>query len=135
MTVEHNYEWIRNGIIAENRAVRFCAPPLSPGSPPANLQDARTCQLVGASVLFFAPKETIRAEGRMPTLKRQIVASDLESKGFPFECLNCGNKPTPQSVVELGGDCEICGDSVVAYTVDTAQWILEHAPRVAREER
>ena len=58
-------------------------------------------------------------------LKRQITEEDLSDKGYPFECLNCGNKPIPQDVVKTGGECEICRDSIIAYTVDTAEYILK----------
>jgi hypothetical protein len=58
-------------------------------------------------------------------LNRPITEEDIKDKGYPFECNNCGNKPTPESVIKHGGDCEICGDTVIAYTVDTAQFILE----------
>ena len=59
-------------------------------------------------------------------LKRQPVAEDLKYKGFPFECDNCGNKPTPSQVIDNHGQCEICGDTIIAYTVDTAEYIVNH---------
>lgn len=61
----------------------------------------------------------------MKTLNRQVTEKDLEHKGFPFECLNCGNNPTPQDVIKHKGSCEICNDSVIAYTVDTAEYIIK----------
>jgi hypothetical protein len=61
---------------------------------------------------------------KMPKLNRPVEHSDLEDKGFPFQCENCGNKPTPSEVVEHNGSCAICGDSVIAYTVDTAEYII-----------
>jgi len=59
------------------------------------------------------------------SLKRPLTEQDLKNKGFPFECENCGSKPTPEQVMEHHGQCAICGDSVVAYTVDTAALILK----------
>lgn len=43
---------------------------------------------------------------------------------FPFECENCGHKPTAQQVIDSHGDCEKCGDTVITYTVDAAELIL-----------
>jgi len=51
--------------------------------------------------------------------------SDLKYKGLPFECENCGNKPTAEDVVKFKGACELCGESIVAYSVDTAELILK----------
>ena len=45
---------------------------------------------------------------------------------FPFECVNCGHKPTPQQVINHYGDCEKCGDTVMAFTVDTAEYIIQN---------
>lgn len=59
-------------------------------------------------------------------LKRPMCPYDLRDKGYPFECSNCGNKPTPRQVVDHDGDCEICGYSVVSYTVDVAKMILRN---------
>lgn len=58
-------------------------------------------------------------------LKRQITNEDLKDKGFPFECENCGNKPTPADVVRLSAVCDICGDSIIAYTLDTAELLVK----------
>ena len=52
---------------------------------------------------------------------------------WPFQCENCGHKPTPQDVVKHGGECEKCKDVVVAYTVDTAEVLL--AMMAARGEK
>jgi len=60
----------------------------------------------------------------MAKLKKQVTNKDLQYKGFPFECDNCGNKPTPQEVIKHNGECAICGDSIIAYTVDTAEYIV-----------
>ena len=60
----------------------------------------------------------------MMKLKRCITEEDLRHKGFPFECENCGNKPTPEDVVKYRGACGICNDHIVAYTVDTAEYII-----------
>lgn len=62
-------------------------------------------------------------------LNRLISENDLQHKGFPFECLNCGNKPIPQKALDNHGDCEICGDTITAYTVDTAEIILKFLPK------
>lgn len=48
---------------------------------------------------------------------------------FPFECENCGHKPTPQEVIANHGDCAKCGDTVIAYTMDTAELILSLSAR------
>lgn len=42
---------------------------------------------------------------------------------YPFECENCGHKPTAQSVIVHHGDCEKCRDTVITYSVDSAQCI------------
>ena len=60
----------------------------------------------------------------MPKLNRPITVDDITVKGFPFSCENCGNKPTPEKVLEHSGACEVCGDSIIAYTVDTAEYII-----------
>jgi hypothetical protein len=62
----------------------------------------------------------------MKTLNRPIRQEDLQPKGFPFACDNCGNKPTPQQVVDHHGDCEICGDTIITYTVDAAELLILH---------
>jgi transcription initiation factor IIE alpha subunit len=64
-------------------------------------------------------------EINMLKLNRPIRVKDIAAKGFPFACENCGNKPTPEKVVEHSGSCEICGDTIVAYTVDTAEYIIQ----------
>jgi len=61
----------------------------------------------------------------MAKLKKQVTNKDLQYKGFPFECDNCGNKPTPQEVIAHNGECAICGDSIIAYTMDTAECIIK----------
>jgi len=43
---------------------------------------------------------------------------------FPFECENCGHKPTPQEVLDHHGDCAKCRDTVITYTVDAAECIV-----------
>lgn len=48
----------------------------------------------------------------------------------PFECENCGHKPTAYKVVELRATCEKCGDSVITYTVDAAECIAQLHDRV-----
>jgi len=62
-------------------------------------------------------------------LNRPVNAEDIESKGFPFQCENCGNKPAPGKVIEYQGSCEICGDSIIAYSVDTAEYIVRMSER------
>jgi hypothetical protein len=52
---------------------------------------------------------------------------------FPFECENCGHKPTPQEVIDHHGDCSKCRDTVSTYTVDAAEYILASAISAARE--
>ena len=68
----------------------------------------------------------------MRTLTRKITESDIKDKGFPFECENCGSKPIPQDMIDHQGSCSICGDSVIAYTIDTADFILKQETREAR---
>ena len=41
-----------------------------------------------------------------------------------FECQNCGRKHTPSEVVEHKSSCVKCGDTVVAYSIDVAEYIL-----------
>jgi hypothetical protein len=40
----------------------------------------------------------------MKTFYRQLTRKDLEYKGFPFGCNNCGNHPTPQQVIDNAGE-------------------------------
>ena len=42
----------------------------------------------------------------------------------PFECLNCGYRPTPHEVVEQQGDCPKCQGTVLAHTVDVAEALV-----------
>jgi len=63
----------------------------------------------------------------MEKLNRPIQTTDLQEKGYPFACGNCGNRPTPEQVLEHRGDCEICGDTIITYTVDAAEYILPNA--------
>ena len=58
-------------------------------------------------------------------MKRPLVSKDLEDKGYPFECLNCGNKPTPLQVIDHHGVCEICEDVITTYTIDAAKLLIE----------
>ena len=58
-------------------------------------------------------------------LKRKLTEEDIKYKGFPFECSNCGNKPLPKEVISNAGNCAICEESIVAYSVDTAELILK----------
>jgi len=60
----------------------------------------------------------------MKKLNRPLTMDDIISKEFPFACENCGNKPTPEKVITFDGACEICGASVIAYTIDTAECII-----------
>lgn len=46
----------------------------------------------------------------------------------PFECENCGHKPTAKEVLDHHGDCAKCGDTVITYTVDAAECILRLSP-------
>lgn len=66
----------------------------------------------------------------MSRLNRAITEEDLRPKGFPFSCSNCGNKPTPKQIIERHGDCEICGDTIMVYTIDTAVLITQLATMV-----
>ena len=59
-------------------------------------------------------------------MNKQINIEALEDKGFPFQCENCGNKPTPQQVVDHDGDCEFCGDTIITFTIDTAEILLPY---------
>ena len=54
------------------------------------------------------------------TMKRPMTQEDLRDKGLPFACNNCGAKPTAEDVVRLNGDCDVCGDKIITYTIDTA---------------
>lgn len=46
-------------------------------------------------------------------------------KNTLFICDNCGFKPTLDKVVEFNATCEVCGDTIIAYTVDCAEAILK----------
>jgi len=69
---------------------------------------------------------TLNRQIIMIILNRQITVEDLRPKGFPFQCLNCGNRPTPEQVVQQQGACEICGDIITAYSIDTAEHLIAH---------
>lgn len=71
----------------------------------------------------------------MHKLNRQVRPEDLRNKGFPFECQNCGNKPLPQQVIDFHGDCEICGDTIVAYTIDVAEMIVKLLKEYEQNEK
>lgn len=43
---------------------------------------------------------------------------------FPFECENCGHKPTAQEVLDHHGDCSKCRDTVITHAVDAAECIV-----------
>ena len=43
----------------------------------------------------------------------------------PLECENCGRRPMPQDVIDYNGNCLGCGDNVIAYTIDTAEYIIQ----------
>lgn len=53
-------------------------------------------------------------------MKRPMTPTDLEDKGVPFACVNCGNRPTLDEVISGDCVCQLCGDAVIAYTLDTA---------------
>ena len=54
---------------------------------------------------------------------------------FPFECDNCGHKPTPQEVIDHHGACAKCGDSIVTFTVDAAEYIMAMNPNTGLKAR
>ena len=91
------------------------------------------------------PEQSIRELENVRTLCRGLVklhdfleqrfappqkssAAITPDKTFPFECDNCGHKPTAQEVVDYKGECVKCGDSVITYTVDAAECILQSQP-------
>jgi hypothetical protein len=51
------------------------------------------------------------------------------TRSWPFECDNCGHRPTPQEVVDLRASCKKCDDIIRAYTIDTAEVILDLLPK------
>jgi len=57
-------------------------------------------------------------------MKLYTAMARADGSPFPFECENCGHKPTPQEVLDHHGDCAKCRDTVIAYTVDAAECIL-----------
>jgi len=65
-------------------------------------------------------------------LRRPITTEDLKDKGVPFACTNCGSKPTLYEVILGDGFCQICGDEVIAYTVDTARMIKDLEAKVSK---
>lgn len=45
---------------------------------------------------------------------------------LPFGCSNCAYMPpSAQEVIDHNGDCVMCGDSILAFTTDTAQFIIQ----------
>jgi len=52
------------------------------------------------------------------------TAAGNGSTSSPFACDNCGHKPDAQEVIDHYGDCSKCGDTVKAFTVDAAEYIL-----------
>ena len=56
-------------------------------------------------------------------MKMPLNEEDLRDKGLPFSCNNCGRKPPLAEVLEHGAECQVCGDEVFAYTLDTAKVI------------
>ena len=54
---------------------------------------------------------------------------EAEEFPLPFECENCGFKPTAQEVLDHNAACPRCRDSVIAYTIDTAEYILKQRAR------
>ena len=77
----------------------------------------------------------------MSDSKTTSVSGDNLRKGAGelatvFECENCGHKPKPQEVVDHDGDCAQCGDTVIAYTMDTALALIAttRAPQQAAGE-
>ncbi len=65
--------------------------------------------------------EMMRGASKLPSAE----SVSAPSSAFPFACSNCGHKPTPQEVLEHHGDCAKCGDTVIAYTVDSAECIIK----------
>lgn len=55
----------------------------------------------------------------------------VDGAPFPFECDNCGHKATPQEVISQHGDCIKCGDTVIAFAVDSAECFLRLTQRIA----
>ena len=58
-------------------------------------------------------------------MKRKMTQEDLRDKGVPFVCNNCGARPTADDVVRLDGNCDVCGDEILAYTIEAAQMIIK----------
>ena len=58
-------------------------------------------------------------------MRRPMTPEDLRDKGLPFACDNCGAKPTAEEVVRLGATCDVCGDEIHAYAIDTAELIIK----------
>lgn len=59
--------------------------------------------------------------------------SAKDASPFPFQCENCGHKPTAQEVLDHHGDCAKCRDTVITYTVDAAACIVSQGHRPATE--
>lgn len=53
----------------------------------------------------------------------------------PFECQNCGHKPTPQEVTDRSGECVKCGDVIIAYTVDAAESLATLRDQLTQAQR
>ena len=68
----------------------------------------------------------------MSKMKRKITEEDLKDKDLPFACENCGNKPTTEDVLLHDVVCTICGETILAYTLDTA--LTLHKYETERDE-
>lgn len=55
------------------------------------------------------------------------------SDPLPFaQCNNCGRKPTLDELET--GDCPKCGDSLIVYVIDVAQWIKQQFQQPSGEK-
>lgn len=67
-------------------------------------------------------------------LNRPLNEIDLQDKGYPFACTNCGYRPTPCQVLTKDCVCPICNDEIIAYTLDSAKMINELERKLEQKE-
>jgi len=64
---------------------------------------------------------TISSEKPIDQPQREQDSRAPSCSAVPFECENCGAKPSFGNVIRNNGSCLICGDIIGAYTIDCAK--------------
>ena len=60
--------------------------------------------------------------------------SDTPTPMTGFECENCGKKFDAEQVINLNCTCDDCDDSIAAYTVDVAEYVVQLKAQLAAAE-